>query len=113
MKPGDLELGLLTALLKAKGAEFRWGKRKLQGMGDEQLPAIIGEEFGYSSGSKNPVPHIYAGGKEPKFILDPKGAGRRVLEGKELVQKVRGILGIPYVPVGACLHMSQQLSLFA
>lgn len=95
---GKLDTCLRAALHQLEGAKARWAQRQADGLDDDGLYAAIGLEFGTGdSSSTGPKPgYEITGGEHPKFWL---GSVRTtltpLLQGTELVAKVRTLLKIP------------------
>lgn len=107
-KNDTLEEGLCRVLGREK-----WATARKSGLTDAQLKQRIGDAFGIAGGSSGPglTPIQYKGLSNPRFWFNRMSpSGKPTLQGKQLVAKVRAILGIPYPEQATGKTISTRLS---
>jgi len=82
------------AILSYEGADQRWEEVRQKGATDEELKEIIGREFGVRGGSSMHGGFDVWGGPDPRIMTH---GDRKVIKGKELVNFVRNLIGVPVV----------------
>lgn len=92
-----IDAALFSSLHSFCDAGKRWRNSEIKGLTDPELKKEIAIEFGIFGGGSYPETHCHQGGADPKFWLSSISPyGRPTLRGQPLLDRVRGLLMIPY-----------------
>jgi hypothetical protein len=92
-----IDAALFSSLHSFCDAGKRWRNSEIKGLTDPELKKVIAIEFGIFGGGSHPETHCHQGGADPKFWLSSiTPHGRPTLRGQPLLDRVRGLLMIPY-----------------